>query len=344
MQRWNVTPRSRAALVKTFALGLLCLTCRAQTSLGTSSLGGTVTDAGGLAVTGAEIELTDAERGARRRAVSNESGNYIIPGLTAGQYRMQVLKEGFSAYTYAGFTLEVNQRATIDVHLSVGDLKQTVSVNAQGETPLLETDSNSLGAVIDNRRVSELPLNGRNFLQLAVLSGGVESPPSGAAADRASSQIGRSGRTINIGGNLESVTTYLIDGIATRGSRLGESSLNVSVADIDQFKLQMNFFMPDQGPNPGIVNLITKSGTNRVHGEVFEFVRNGALDARNFFSPVPEHLQRNQFGFALGGPVFLAQDLRWAQQAVVPHALRGNQADHKILECCVHSNVRDVRR
>lgn len=126
-------------------------------------------------------------------------------------------------------------------------LKQTVTVDTKGETLLLETDSNALGAVIDDRRVEQLPLNGRTLLQLAVLSGGVEAPPAGAPADRASSQIGRSGRTISIGRNLESVTTCLVGGIATRGSRLGESSLNVSVADIDPFKLQMNCFMPDQG-------------------------------------------------------------------------------------------------
>lgn len=276
-----------------------------QTSLGTSSLGGTVSDSSGLAVVGASVELTDVTRGLHRTAVTNDSGNYIISGLSTGQYSLKVVKEGFTTYTYNEFSIEVNQRATIDVRLRVGDLKQIVNVDVHGEAPLLETDSNALGAVIDNRRVEELPLNGRNFLQLAVLSGGVELPPAGSNADRASAQTGHGSRTINIGGNPESVTTYLVDGIATRGSRLGESSLNLSVSDIDQFKLQMNFFMPDQGPNPGIVNVVTKSGTNQFHGEVFEFIRNGSLDARNFFSPTAEQLQRNQFGFALGGPVYI---------------------------------------
>ena len=277
----------------------------AQTSLGTSSLGGTVTDSSGLIVPQARIELTDTQRGVKRNAVTNDSGNYVINGLQAGMYTLRAEKQGFDVANYENFSIAVNQRATVDVQLQVGNLKQTVSVDVKGETPLLETDSNALGAVIDNRRVEQLPLNGRNFLQLAVLSGGVETPPGGSASDRASSQIGRTGRTIAIGGNPESVTTYLVDGIATRGSRLGESSLNISVADIDQFKLQMNFFMPDQGPNPGIVNIVTKSGTNQLHGEAFEFVRNGAMDARNFFSPTPEQLQRNQFGFAVGGPVFI---------------------------------------
>ena len=298
--------RFSTLLLKIILSGVVLIsTVQAQTALGTSSLGGTVTDSSGASIPGAHIELTDTARGVKREASANDSGNYVINGLAAGQYSLQVTKAGFDAFTYNDFSIAVNQRATVDVKLNVGNLQQTVSVDVKGETPLLETDSNSLGAVIDNRRVEQLPLNGRNFLQLAILSGGVQTPPSGAPSDRASSQIGRSGRTINIGGNLESVTTYLVDGIATRGSRLGESSLNVSVADIDQFKLQMNFFMPDQGPNPGIVNIVTKSGTNQIHGEAFEFVRNGSLDARNFFSPTPEQLQRNQFGFAIGGPVVI---------------------------------------
>src|SRR4051794_23178261 len=275
----------------------------AQTSLGTSSLGGTVTDSSGASVQGAEIQLTDLDRNIKRQAMTSESGTYVVNGLPAGRFTLQVMKQGFDTANYNDLSIEVGQRATVDVSLKIGGTTQTIDV--KGETPLLETDSNALGAVIDNRRVEQLPLNGRNFLQLAVLSGGVETPPSGAPADRASAQTGHSARTINIGGNFESETTYLVDGIATRGSRLGESSLNVSVADIDQFKLQLNFFMPDQGPNPGIVNVVTKSGTNALHGEAFEFVRNGAMDARNFFSPRPEQLQRNQFGFAVGGPVVI---------------------------------------
>src|SRR4051794_1029587 len=275
----------------------------AQTSLGTSSLGGTVTDSSGASVQGAEVQLTDLERNIKRQAVTSESGTYVVNGLAAGRFTLQVVKQGFDTFNYSDFSIEVGQRATLDVSLKIGGMTQTIDV--KGEIPLLETDSNALGAVIDNRRVEELPLNGRNFLQLAVLSGGVELPPSGSNADRAAAQTGHSSRTINIGGNPESVTTYLVDGIATRGSRLGESSLNLSVSDIDQFKLQMNFFMPDQGPNPGIVNVVTKSGTNQLHGEVFEFVRNGSLDARNFFSPTAEQLQRNQFGFAVGGPVYI---------------------------------------
>ena len=295
--------RSSQGLLYGLFIAWLSATAIAQTSLGTSSIGGTVTDVANLSVEGAQIDLLDVARGVKRHAITNASGNYVVNAIPAGLYTLRVEKQGFRSFNYADFSIEVNQRATVDVQMKVGDLQQTVNVDVRGEAPMLDTDSNALGSVIENRRLVQLPLNGRNFLQLAILSGGVESPPPGSSADRAAGQTGHSGRTINIGGNPESVTTYLIDGIATRGSRLGESSLNVSVADIDQFKLQMNFFMPDQGPNPGIVNVVTKAGSNQFHGELFEFVRNGTLDARNFFSPKPEQLQRNQFGFAVGGPV-----------------------------------------
>ena len=106
-----------------------------------------------------------------------------------------------------------------------------------------------------------------------------------------------------LAGNMPQTTAYVIDGIATRGGRLGESSLNLSVAAIDQFKVQQSFFMPDQGPDPALVNVTTKGGGNQFHGQAFEFVRNERFDARNFFAPAAENLKRNQFGGALGGPI-----------------------------------------
>ena len=162
----------------------------------------------------------------------------------------------------------------------------------------LETESNVIGTVVDSSRVQELPLNGRNYLQLALLSGGAVQ--ANVRSDAISGQTGRNDNAVLLGGNVGSSTGYMIDGIAVRGGRLGESALNLSPAVIDQFKVQMSFFMPDQGPNPGLVNLTTRSGGNRFHGELFEFFRNGNLDARNFFAQDAEDLRRNQFGAALG--------------------------------------------
>ncbi|MEO7145651.1 MAG: carboxypeptidase-like regulatory domain-containing protein, partial [Bryobacteraceae bacterium] len=275
----------------------------AQTSLGTSAVGGTVKDQSGLGVPAARVELIDVARGVSRETTANASGDYTFNAVTAGIYTLRVSLAGFETSDVNNVQVAVNQRATVDVSMKVGAVSESVQVNAEGETPLLETASNALGTVIDQRRVEDLPLNGRDFLQLGALSGGIATPS--GSSDAVAGQEQHPDRSIIIAGNNQFQTSYLIDGIATRGSRLGESSLNLSISAIDQFKIQVGFFMPDQGPNPGIVDVITKGGANQFHGEAFEFLRNSTLDARNFYSPGPDKLQRNQFGGAFGGPVLI---------------------------------------
>src|SRR5205807_1639141 len=165
-----------------------------------------------------------------------------------------------------------------------------VSVSAE-QRVLLETESNAIGTVVDSERVESLPLNGRNFLQLALLAGGSSALTGNANVIQ--TQIGHPDRGVILAGNMPQTTGYLIDGIATRGGRLGESAVNISVAAIDQFKVQQSFFMPDQGPNPGLVNVTTKGGGNDLHGQAFEYVRNRRFDARNYFAQGPEDLKRN---------------------------------------------------
>ena len=275
----------------------------AQTSLGTSSVGGTIKDPTGLGVPAAKVELTDTQRGASRQTETNQSGDYVFNAVQAGIYTLQVSRSGFQTSTVKNVRVAVNQLATVDMTMQLGAVTQTVQVNAEGETPLLETASNALGTVVDQVRVEELPLNGRDFMQLGFLAGATSLPQ--GSSDVVTSQYQHPDRTIGIAGASQFQTSYLVDGIATRGSRLGESSLNLSISAIDQFKIQIGFFMPDQGPNPGIVDVITKGGTNQFHGEAFEFLRNSNLDARNFFAQAPERQLRNQFGFAFGGPVLI---------------------------------------
>jgi hypothetical protein len=272
----------------------------AQTTLGTASLSGTVRDSSGAAVPDAKIELADVARGLRRESVANAEGLFLFPSLTPGAYDLSVSKEGFQAQKIRGIQLEVGQRGTFDIDLKPGQISSVITVTAES-VPQLETESNVVGTVVDSARVQELPLNGRNFLQLALLSGGAVQ--TNGRSDAIAGQTGRTDNAVLLGGNVGSSTGYLINGIATRGGRLGESALNLSPAAIDQFKVQMSYFMPDQGPNPGLVNLSTKSGGNQYHGELFEFFRNEVLDARNFFAPGPEKLHRNQFGGSVGGPI-----------------------------------------
>ncbi|MGH9628559.1 MAG: carboxypeptidase regulatory-like domain-containing protein [Bryobacteraceae bacterium] len=283
----------------------VALSAAGQTA-GTSALGGTVRDSSGGAIPDASVELTDVARGLRRTAQANEEGAFLFPALTPGSYQLRVSKEGFDAQEFRDITLEVGQRASLDVELKPGQVSTTVTVSAE-TIPQLETESNAIGTVVDSARVQELPLNGRNFLQLALLSGGAVAPT--GRSDSITGQTGRGDNAVLLGGNVGSSTGYLINGIATRGGRLGESALNISPAAIDQFKVQMSFFMPDQGPNPGLVNLTTRSGSNSFHGELFEFFRNEKLDARNFFAPGPEKLHRNQFGGSIGGPI--RKDRTW---------------------------------
>lgn len=285
---------------------LACAALYAQTNLGSSALSGVVRDTSDAVIGGAIVQLTDVERGLKRETLSQDDGAFLFPTIPPGRYTLKVTKEGFDASEITDITLEVGARLGLDVKLNAGRVSSVVSVTA-GDIPQLDTESNVIGTVVDSSRVQELPLNGRNYLQLALLSGGAVT--SNGRSDAINGQTGRSDNSVLLGGNVGSSTGYMIDGIAVRGGRLGESALNLSPAAIDQFKVQMSFFMPGQGPNPGLVNLTTKSGSNQFHGELFEFFRNGDLDARNFFSQIPEDLHRNQFGGALGGPI--QKDKTW---------------------------------
>ncbi len=270
-----------------------------QATLGSAAVSGTVRDASGSVIAGARVVLVETARNLERTTDTNDSGLFLFPTVPSGSFDVRVTKSGFKGGTLRGVAVEVGQRAVLDVTLELGEVSTVVDVSAGGITKL-ETESNTIGTVVDSARVEELPLNGRNFLQLALLAAGSNETPGRA---NAASQTGHGNRTISIAGNQGIHTGYLVNGIVARGTRSAELTLNLSVASIDQFKVQQSFFMPDQGPNPGLVNVTTKGGGNAFHGQAFEFVRNEIFDARSFFAPGPEKLHRNQFGAALGGPI-----------------------------------------
>ena len=271
-----------------------------QATLGSATIGGTVTDTTGSSVPQATVVLTDLARGSTKHALTNDAGSYLFPNVPTGQYQIDVSKSGFDSKRVTGIDLRVGEFATVDAQLPVGAISTVVSVSGEQST-ILDTESNVIGTVVNSTQVQELPLNGRDFLQLALTAAG--SSPVTGGSDVYSSQIGHPDRAVVIDGNPPTTTGYTINGIATRGERLGESALNLSIAAIDQFKVQESFFMPDQGPDPALVNVTTKGGANQIHGQAFDFLRNSSLDARSFFAPAPEELKRNQFGFAVGGPV-----------------------------------------
>jgi hypothetical protein len=270
----------------------------AQGVSGSAAIAGTVTDATGAVIPGATVTLINVERGSEQEGSTNEAGNYAYPDVIPGVYTIRVSSDGFETQEITDLQVAIGQRAAVNVELAVGQVTNVVTVEAAAV--LLETESNAIGTVVDRERVNELPLNGRNFLQLALLAGGA-APAEGRASFEG--QIGHPGRFVVIGGVKAANNSYTINGIQVRGARGGELAVNLSIANVDQFKVQSSFFMPDQGPNPSMVNVTTNGGTNQFHGQVFEFLRNTELDARNFYAPGAEELKRNQFGFAIGGPI-----------------------------------------
>src|SRR5262245_3859385 len=276
-----------------------------QTSAG---LTGTLTDATGAVVPGARVALIHAETGVRRNTVSNEAGLYQFPLLPPGDYSIAVEKEGFKQLTREGIRLEVNQTARIDLTMQLGDVTETVSVTASA--PLLESSTSSIGAVIETKAVSDLPLNGRNFVQLAILSPrvtGVGYAATGTIGSGTRPDDMRPGTELFSNGNREQSNNFLLDGADNNFRRNGLITLRPSVEAVREFKIQTNLFAAEQGRNPGAtVNVVTKSGSNQWHGSAYELFRNDKLDAREFFTPSnvkkPPYRQ-NQFGASLGGRI-----------------------------------------
>jgi hypothetical protein len=263
-------------------------------------LSGTVRDAAGAQVPAAHVVLTEIARQLDRDSMSNDAGRFVFPNVPAGAYSLVVTKPGFTSYRLTDIRLTIDQQAAVDVTLQVGAVTTAVEVSARQEV-MLEVESNTIGTVVDSARVVELPLNGRNPLQLALLAAGANDANN---RDYGNNQTGRADRAVIIGGNIAANTNYLLNGIVVRGSRSTELTIPLSPDAVDQFRVQQSFFMPDQGPGPAIVNFATKGGTNAFHGSAYEFLRNEDLDARNFFSPpIPDGLHRNQFGFTSGGPI-----------------------------------------
>jgi hypothetical protein len=292
---------------QTFAISVVSLASlgfwplAAQAPSGAAALNGTVRDGHEGAISGAKVILTEKSKGFAHESSSDTSGSFLFPSVNTGIYAVSVMKAGFSTYRMDNLKIEVGQQAALDVTLQVGELRTVVTVSS-ADTEALDTISNAIGTVVDSARLRELPLNGRNFLQLALLAGGAADISS--ANNIFTPNVGLPNRAIVLPGTLPYSVGYFLNGVPIRGSRDGELALSISIAAIDQFKVQMNFLMPDQGANAAAVNIVTKSGSNQFHGEAFEFLRNGDLDARGFFAVGPEDLKQNQFGLALGGPLW----------------------------------------
>ena len=274
----------------------------------TAQLAGVVTDNTGAVTPGAEVIATSIGTGVERRATTNDQGTYTLPFLAPGDYRITVQKQGFQKISRDNVRLEVNQTARVDFSLSVGSVNETIEV--VGAAPLIESDSSAIGQVVEKKAIEDLPLNGRNFVQLATLGPGVVGVGFGAKGTIMSGTRPddlRPGSELFANGNREGSNNFLIDGIDNNERLTLAIALRPSVEAVQEFKIQTNLFAADQGRNAGAtINVLTKSGSNQFHGSAYDFLRNDNLDAKNYFvpstTPKPPFAQ-NQFGASLGGKI-----------------------------------------
>jgi hypothetical protein len=286
---------------KAIGLALLCLPLGLAAQMTTSQLTGVVRDASGAAVPGAQVEITNIGTNAARTIPTDDSGSYTFVNLVVGTYTLRVTQQGFETYVQTGIVVNVNSNFTINVDLKIGTVSQQVEV--QASAPMVETQNTSVGQVINQASVVEMPLNGRQVTQLIALSGAATGAPPSVSVSRGSLDY-PTVATFSIAGSQEDQTMYFLDGAPNMDMR-ENAGLPLPFPDtIGEFKVETSALPANYGGLPGgAVNAVTRSGTNSFHGNAFEFLRNGDLDARNYFAATRDSLKRNQFGGTLGGPV-----------------------------------------
>jgi hypothetical protein len=279
----------RLAIV--FAFG-----CALVWAQATSQIQGTVQDSTGAVIPGVEVKATQSDTGITRTATSGEDGHYVLLNLPIGPYRLEVNKPGFSPYVQTGIVLQVASVPTVNISLKLGAISDTVQVEANAG--LVDTQTTSVGTVIENQRIVELPLNGRNPVELIQLAGAA------IPAGRAGTAGFPGGLNISVAGSMLSGVTYFLDG-ALHNNPFDAVNLPFPFPDaLQEFKVETSTLTAQNGLHSGAaVSAVVKSGTNEFHGNLFEFVRNGKLNARNFFAPRRDTLKRNQYGGTIGGPI-----------------------------------------
>jgi hypothetical protein len=303
---------ARLESIRPYLLAASCIVgiaspLHAQVAAG--AITGIVTDRAGAVVPGATVTVTDIATNRQRVVASSGGGVYTAPSLPPGSYRIDIALAGFKPTRREGILVSTGETLRVDVELSIGDVREQVIVTA--DAPILRGERGSLGTVVKQEQVVRLPLNGRAFITLAALAPGVALPPS--------SQLPR------INGGRPRTNEYLFDGISVLQPEPGQVAYFPIIDAIQEFKIESNSPPAEFGRfNGGVVNLTTKAGANAFHGNGFEFFRNQALNARNFFqstNPVKPAYKRHQFGGTFGGPVvrdqtFFFADYQGQRQAI----------------------------
>ncbi len=281
----------------------------------TGSLTGVVRDRAQAVVTGAKVTITNSQTNLSQQTTSASDGSYHFLALSAGTYKITATAPGFRPYSTNEITVQVNDQLKLDITFDVGTVVEEVDVT--GNLVRVETESTQLGDVIDSQKMLALPLNGRSYLDLLGLQAGVA--PDGSqtiggnsgTGTRAVSGYIQNAGNVSVNGQRETANAFLVNGgDVSEGRNLG-AGLVPNLDSVEEFRLITNSFDAEYGKFSGaVMNAITKSGTNGFHGDAFEFLRNDAMDARNFFTANKSELRQHQFGFTAGGP-FWKDRLFW---------------------------------
>ncbi len=261
---------------------------------GSASITGLITDSAGAAVPQALIRVRNIDTNATREISTSDGGEFTVSSLVPGPYELSVEKEGFRNHRTSGITLEVGQVARQDVGLQVGTVAESVSVTA--EAALINTESGAIkGDVITNQQINELPLDGRDFFDLALMVPGVVPMAQGGQ-----------GSGLNVNGARSDSTNYSVDGFNNRNPRGAGTQVRPNMSAMQEFKMEVSGYSAENGRMAGgVMNMVLRSGTNQYHGDFFQYIRNSVFDARTFFDLTKQPLRRNQFGATIHGPVVL---------------------------------------
>ena len=286
-----------------FLMGFSLLSAMAFGQSGSGELNGTITDASGAAAPGVTVTISNPATGLTRVLKTNEQGIYTAPALNPGVYSIRIEKQGFQSQSRPGIELLTGQAPSINFTLTVGNVTEVIEVT--GSAPVLDTETTSVGTVIENKRIVELPLNGRNYLQLASLIPGATT--NGPASSQGQQRMGgaRNSFALNVAGQRVHFNHYALDGMENTDPNFNTYLFLPSIDALQEFKVESGVFGAEYGRGIAQVNVSTKSGGNQFHGVAFEFLRNSYFDARNFFARVNPPFKRNQFGGTFSGPVII---------------------------------------
>ena len=290
-----------ALLVIGLVLAFLSLLTPLCAQFTTASLGGTVTDSSGGAVPGAQVTVHNTDTGLTRSLTTGADGAYLFPLLPIGTYRLTVEKTGFSAYTQEGITLTVNQVASQAVTLGVGAVNQQVTISA--DAGILPTQTATVADLVDERRIVELPLDGRQAQSLLFLAPGTNDTTIKWCGFNCQGGVYPGAQFGAVNGGGPGNVNYQMDGADHNDNYINTNYPFPNPDAMQEFSVQTANMSAEYGNSAVVVNVVTKSGTNQFHGDAFEFLRNGALNARNFFAPTQDTLKRNQFGGTFGGRI-----------------------------------------